>query len=471
MLDETRQVLWNQGLFLQPHHFQTSDLASDARIRSLRRFSDPWPWGFQSLTLSSGALENNQVHITEFHGVFQDGSELAFPGNAVVAPRSFAGVWTDPERPFTIYLGLRRHDPNGSNVTVEEKGTIRESNEKLNYSLTRYCAYHDETQQADLHGDGPAEAVQTLYYAPHIFWESEIGDMADCDFMPLARLVRKGESVVQDVRFVPPPLCLESFDYIKGIVQDIHDQLLGRTANLEEYKPADGDSDNWLEDPKAFGMLLVLMLLNRNIPPFDFALETAGTRPWAAYLSICQLVGELSSVVSGITAQGGSEFGERLLPAYDHADCGPCFVAARNLVYTMLSRVASGPEHMVRMEPSEGVLSATPPDNFYSTEFRHYLLLRSSLKPEAIREEVMRYGKLCPRKLLHDIITKALPGIELRPLDTAPTGLPRRTDTAFFEINGSSPLWRSLHTSADKGLSFSWDGGGDDVVVHLAAMR
>ncbi len=59
MLDETRQVLWTQGLFLQPHHFQVADMAMDARLRSALRTSDPWYWGFRSLTISEDALLNN----------------------------------------------------------------------------------------------------------------------------------------------------------------------------------------------------------------------------------------------------------------------------------------------------------------------------------------------------------------------------------------------------------------------------
>lgn len=471
MLNETRQVLWNQGLFLQPQHFQMSDLVADARVRSLRLASDPWSWGFYSLALSTGALQNNQVDITALHGVFPDGTEVSLPGNTIIEPRSFENAWTDPERPFTVHVGLRRNNPNGSNVTSRDRNEVRKPLDKLDYSFTRYISHHDDPPSADLHGDGPEEVIQTLYYGLHIFWESEIGSMADCDFMPLTRLVRKGESIVQDAHFVPPPLTLDSFPPIKNVVQDIRDQLLGRAANLEEYKPAEGGSENWLQDPKAFGMLLTLMLLNRNIPPLDFILGTPGIKPWYAYLVISQLVGELSSLITGINAQGGSERGERLLPAYNHLDCGPCFSGARNLVMEMLARVASGPEHIIKMEAKDGILTATPPDEFYSTEYRHYMMLRGDMKPELLRDEVIRYGKLCPHRQLHDIITQALPGIEIRPLNMAPTGLPQRMDTAFFEINSASPLWRSLLSSPDKGIAFSWDGGGEDVVVHLAAMR
>ncbi len=470
MLEDTTPVLWSQGLFLQPQHFQHSDLAADAGLRSLRRNHAPWPWGYYDLALSPGAVQNSQIEVTRLHAVFPDGCEVALPGNATIPPRSFAGAWTQPERPFMVYLALRRHDPNAKNVhSHEEEETFSRGGDSA--PVTRFLSSYSPQKYADLHGDGPAEGVRTLRYSLRVCWEAELEGLADCDFLPLARLVRIGDGITQDATYVPPALKMGAFPNLATVLREIRDQLLGRSANLEEYKPAEGKAEIWQSDPKAFTMILALMIINRNIPACDFAAESDALPPWNVHLHLRRLAAELSSLTTGINALGNTDAGEQLLPPYRHDDPLPCFNAARNLISNMLSRVAAGPEHLIRMEKEGGVLLARPSESFFEPGLRHYLLLRGDLKVEEIRLDAARYGKLCPLANLRYLVVQALPGIELLNLEHPPIGLPRRLDTAYFEINALSPLWRDIIRGTDRTIAFAWDTGGREIIAHLAALR
>ena len=42
------------------------------------------------------------------------------PDNASVEPRKFEGDWVDGGKPFTVYLGIRRFNPMGENVTTAD---------------------------------------------------------------------------------------------------------------------------------------------------------------------------------------------------------------------------------------------------------------------------------------------------------------------------------------------------------------
>ncbi len=470
MLEDTKPVLWTQGLFLQPQHFQLSDLAADASLRSLRRAHDPWPWGYYELALSTGAIQNSQIEITRLHAVFPDGCEVALPGNATVPPRSFAGAWTQPERPFMVYLALRRFDPNAQNVHSheEDEPPVRRGE---NPPPARFLSSYTPKPIADLHGAGPAEGVRTMHYALRIAWETELEGLADCDFLPLARLVRIADGVAPDPLYVPPALRMGAFTNLATLLREIRDQLLGRSANLEEYKPAEGKAELWQSDPKAFTMILALMIINRNIPPCDFATETDALPPWNVHLQLRRLAAELSSLTTGINALGHTDAGEQLLPPYKHDDPLPCFNAARNLISFLLSRVAAGPEHLIRMEKDAGVLLARPPEAFFEPGMRHYLLLRGDMKVEDIQLEAGRYGKLCPLASLRHLVVQALPGIEIQNVEHPPIGLPRRLDTAYFEVNTASPLWRDIVRGSDRSIAFAWDTGGKEIVAHLAALR
>lgn len=471
MLDETRQVLWTQGLFLQPHHFQVADMATDARLRSIRRSSDPWYWGFRSLSLSEDALLSNQISVVSLDAVFQDGSEVALPGNCRIHSRSFENAWSQADRPFMVYLGLRRLDPERPNVASREEGEAAEP-ARHGQGFTRFESSYSPAPAPDLYGDAQPEVVRRLAYSPGIFWENEIKDYSDCDFLPLTRLIRIGDRPVIDAGFIPPTLDVHAFAPLRQTLLDIRDQLLGRAARLEEYKPAPGKNDQWSGDHKVLGMLLTLLILNRNIPVMSFAADVAGLKPWIAYVYLRQLAAELSSLTPGVNALGESDQGDKLIPEYDHADPWPCFQQAHQLIAQLLAGLSAGPEHMIRLEKIQpGLLGATPPDVFFRTDMRHYLMIRSGLPVAAVKEDASRFGKLASLHSIKYLTAQALPGVPIRAVESPPIGLPRRSDTAYFEINDNSPLWKELFQLDDKTVAFSWQGGGEDMVAHLVALR
>ncbi len=435
------------------------------------RSIDPFYWGFKSLAIAEDALLNNQINIVSLNAVFQDGVEISVPGNTVVASRSFETEWTQVDRPFTVYLGLRRFDPNHNNVASYENEDMAGQTTSAAIT-TRYRASYTPQAAADVYGDGNPEQVRRLTYDLGLYWESEIPEIADCDFLPMLRLIHIGDKAVVDNTFIPPALDMQAFPALKQIMVDIRDQLLGRAARLEEYKPTQGKNEQWAGDPKVYGMLLTLLLLNRNIPPLNFAAETPGVRPWRAYLDLRQLFAELSSLVPGYNALGESDRGEKMLRDYNHADPFPCFQSAHQMVSLLLSSLSAGPEHMLRMEKDEnGYLTAKPPDAFFASGFHYFLMVRTSGKPEEVVQEVPRFAKLSSLHLLKNLVAQALPGVPMRPVDDPPLGLPRRPDTVYFEINFNSPLWKEALQQEDKTIAFYWADRAESSVVHLVAIR
>ena len=43
------KVLWTEGLFLQPHHFQQADRYHEALVSGLARRIRPYAWGVSAL--------------------------------------------------------------------------------------------------------------------------------------------------------------------------------------------------------------------------------------------------------------------------------------------------------------------------------------------------------------------------------------------------------------------------------------
>src|SRR5690606_38979788 len=73
------KVIWSEGLFLQPHHFQQHDRYVesyvDGRCRPLRGYG----WGFTEIKLDAAQLAIGKVAIAAAKGVFPDGTPFNIP--------------------------------------------------------------------------------------------------------------------------------------------------------------------------------------------------------------------------------------------------------------------------------------------------------------------------------------------------------------------------------------------------------
>ena len=113
-----QSIFWHQGLFLQPQHFQQLELDQQFSRAPLVLMLNPFPWGVERLEVAQAALSNRTAEVRELKLLLPDQTYLEYPGNMVIASRSFDKIWTDPDLPLNVYLALKRFSPAEANVTV-----------------------------------------------------------------------------------------------------------------------------------------------------------------------------------------------------------------------------------------------------------------------------------------------------------------------------------------------------------------
>ena len=73
------KVVWSQGMFLLPHHFQQEarhvEYAVDMRVRATGAHA----WGFFDLALDQGLLAIGRIGITRASGILPDGTPFSIP--------------------------------------------------------------------------------------------------------------------------------------------------------------------------------------------------------------------------------------------------------------------------------------------------------------------------------------------------------------------------------------------------------
>ena len=73
------KVLWGEGLFLRPQHFQQQDHYHERRLHEMAQALHPYSWGVLNLQYDKDALSNNTLRLLELSLIFQDGEIINAP--------------------------------------------------------------------------------------------------------------------------------------------------------------------------------------------------------------------------------------------------------------------------------------------------------------------------------------------------------------------------------------------------------
>ncbi len=457
-MDIQRPIFWHQGLFLQPHHFQQNDLYVQGLQAPLRKFLSPFFWGVASFEYSKGALENFTFDLVSGEFLFPDGTFVAFPGNSILAGRSFEEAWGEADKPLTIYLGLKKMDESGINTTELAKP------DEIASVATRYVSTPEPEDVADLYETGPAGQVKKLQLVLKLFWETEKDMVGDYLLLPLARIEKDGEAIRLSPTFIPPAVTIQSSEILMQIVQDIRDQLGSRSRQLDEYKAQRGihTSDFGARD---MVFMLALRSLNRYVPLLFHFTESATVHPWNVFGLLRQLIGELSSFSNNVNVVGEQVDGQPLLGGYDHSDLSTCFHAAQSLISQLLDEITAGPDYVIELIFDGTYFTADLAPAQFSEGNRYYLVVETEEDPDTVLDALQGIAKLGSRESLPLLIARALPGVGLEHLQVPPQELPRRSHCLYFQINHHSDQWANVMSGNNIGLY--WDKAPDDFKAEM----
>lgn len=454
-----KPIFWHQGLFLQPQHFQLAELHNLHRLRAVREFGQPFFWGLTRFEVREGALEKKNFEITDIELLFEDGNFVSFPGNAVVESRSFDKAWENGEEPFMVYLGLKKWDRSGANVSVVED--VSKSGN------TMFCVSPDPEELPDLLGGGPVGQVKLMNYSLRIFWENELDDLGAYSVIPIARLKLDLEKVKIDQSFIPPALTIRATPTLINIFKDISDQVASRSRRLEQYKNPAGLGTGELDFTSTV-FLLALRTLNRYAPLLKHMAEAPNIHPWQVYGLLRQIIGELSSFSRDVSALGEGRGGEKLLPDYDHLNLGNCFEAARDIITHILDGLTAGPEFMTQFIFDDPFFTAEIPDRAFGEGNTFWLIVRTA-NPEKDLSELQKLAKLSATTGMSSLLARAVHGIGISVVDNPPPGLPKTKGSLCFKIDTESSLWNDVERN--RSLSLYWDSAPKEMAAYVAVMR
>ena len=301
-------VHWHEGLFLRPHHLQYFQRGVFSQLRADRSLLNCYPYGVSELEIAEDALSNFMVKLDRLEALLPSGLEISMPGNAEIPPLNVKAIAEQRREPFTIHLAAPLWAASLPNVCDSSDGEWQRRLYK-----TRDKGVFDENS-------GDNEQFLTLRQVnARLVVDGE--SMSDLETMPILRIIPVfGEGAAPtlrlDRRFFPPCLGTSGCLDLANLVSDLIEQLSGYREELLAGLRRSGYTSEALTGPQA-ERILQLRSLNVYTARISSLLKTGRCSPFAIYLELRGLIGELAALMPQRDLHDVSE--------YDHDNCQPVF--------------------------------------------------------------------------------------------------------------------------------------------------
>ncbi|KFK97529.1 MULTISPECIES: type VI secretion system baseplate subunit TssK [unclassified Serratia (in: enterobacteria)] len=422
-MKRVHKVVWTEGMFLRPHHFQQSENYLEHYIRSWGMAQQEHHWGFISLDIDESSLRLGNIALNSASGIMPDGSFFSFYG-ADEAPLPIKIA--DGKNVTNVMLALPVHRASSREVAFDDSPD----------GLARYVAYESEVEDMNTVSVGSAE-LQFGRLRLHLIPENEL--TADWCAIGVLRVLEKSadNSLKIDASYIPPMLSCQENPLLNTFISDVLGLLQQRSQQLGQRLGQSGRGG--ISETSDF---MMLQLINRYVGITHHAHHRNQYHPERLFTEWLALACELMTFSPGRTA------GEAL-PVYDHDDLAFSFNALMNWLRQGLSIVFE--ENAIQLpliERSHGLNIATIPYANMTNEFGFVIAVNADVPMDAIRTRFPAQLKVAPVNSIRDLVQLQLPGIGLRSMPAAPRQLPYHAGYTYFELENSGELWKQMSQSS-----------------------
>ena len=427
-----RKVVWAEGIFLRPQHFQQQERYFESLIHARALSGEGHFWGFHELVLDIEALSLGKVALQRARGIFPDGIPFSFPEQAQsLLPLDFP----ENAKNEKVFLALPLRRAGQDEMTFDSEAD----------SLTRYSAVVEEFADGNSMGGEPAE-IQVGDIRIRLLLESELTS-AWCAIGVVHVVERRPDNqLILERSYIPPMLACENHELLRGFVRELHGLLhqRGDAISGRLQQPGRGGISE-------VGDFLMLGLINRWEPYFSHLSSIPHIHPERLYAVCLQLAGDLVTFTRDNRRPG--EF-----PIYDHDDLTGCFTPVMLDLRRSLSMVfEQNAIHIDLQDRNNGVRVALIRDVELLKHAKFVLAVHADMSTELVRSRFPTQVKIGPVEKLRDLVNLHLPGITLQSLPIAPRQIPYHAGYNYFELDTSNDLWKQLDRSGGLALHVAGD--------------
>jgi len=438
------KVIWSQGMFLQPHHFQQEARHLEHLLDTRVRATGPHAWGFSELVLDEGLLALGRIGVLRASGVLPDGTPFSIPTlDAAPVPLELPADLKGE----IVYLAAPVARAGVTEVDFGDQGT---------HEVHRFRAVDEELRDHTNAVDEP-EPIQTGALNLRLIRARDATDAYA--LLGVASVVerRADNQVVLARAYIAPQTRIEATAQLSATASLLHGLIQQRARALAARMGQLGHGTSEMAD------FLMLQALNRAEPVFRQHAGGPHVHPGEFHLACLQLAGDLSTFSSD--ARHPPEF-----PLYRHVDLNSTFTPVVEALRRMLAIVLERNALQIELaDRGRGVRLGVFPDAELARTSNFVLAVNAQLPSEQLRQRFPTQSKLGPADRLRDLVNLQLPGVTLRLLPTAPRQLPFHAGFHYFELDRGGELWKQIERSGSLALHVAGEFPG--LELELWAIR
>jgi type VI secretion system protein ImpJ len=430
------KVIWTEGMFLRPAHFQQQERHLYYWIESRCGGLQCYPWGFSHLEIDRQLLTLGKFAVTSCQGIFPDGTPFSIPDHD---PPPLPLDIASETKNQTVYLSLPVRRLTGKEVAWEP-----DVNE-----LGRYRMREIEIKDVQSQTGQDSATLQS----GEICTRFMLADQNKEAFVtiPIARINERktDKEVVLNGQFIPTCLHVGAASQLNAYIQEIEGILQHRGAALAQRlgSPGAGGASEIVD-------FLLLQIVNRYQPVFAHFASAGQHHPERLYRTLLEMAGELATITK-------PDHRPDPFPVYRHDDLTECFPPVVAALREALSWVSESRAIPIPLEEHPHQIRTAiihDPQLLQSAEF--VLAIKAQLATDKLLSLVPRQTTIATVEKLRDFVMAQVPGIRLSALAVAPRQLPYHKGMSYFGLDKNNPLWQELEKSGTIAMHFSGEYPG-----------
>lgn len=427
------RVVWSEGMYLGPHHFQAQGSYFEDLVNFATSSLSFEPYGLMGYELDAEALRNGTVSLVHARGIFPDGLPFHMPECDPLPPaRSVVDSFPPTHESLTVFLAVAARKPEGLNCAISETH---------GQATARYIAevhsLHDENTG---HDEKPVRLGRK-----NIRFRLDAETADGFVTLPLVRVMRDGSGhFIYDPNFIPPCLQIAASEKLMTMTRRLIDILEEKSAALSGAGRGGARFSGGFS-AREVTAFWYLHAINASLAPLRHLCFSKRGHPEELYVQLSRLAGTLCTF--------RLDSHPRTLPLYDHQNLTKCFEDLDQHIRTHLEMIlptncVSVPLKPVRKYFYEGEVT----DSRCFGRSRWIFAIHSEVGEADLISRTSQLVKICSGPYVSQLVVRALPGLTLTHLPVPPAAVSPRIESQYFGISKAGPCWDHMVKSKTVGV-------------------
>ncbi|KJG10597.1 type VI secretion system baseplate subunit TssK [Photobacterium kishitanii] len=438
------RVIWNEGLFIKPQHFQQQQRYFESVIDERLNSVSLYLYGITELSLNLEYLSFGRIAIERAAGIMPDGTSFNIPQQDLL-PDALEIIDSSLANQI-IYLTIPLRSDSLSEVSWNDS-----------IGITRYKSQREEVRDIQsLQGDSCLIDVSSTSIRLMLGKD----DRSAYASIAIARILEKRPdgSVMLDDNFIPCHLNVKVVPRLQRFIGEMAGLMRERAKNIASRIGL--SNQGGVADVADF---MLLQMLNRTQPRLQHITHLRSVHPEALYQELTSICGELATFTdeSRMTAEFAS---------YDHDMPEQTFMTVMSMLRQALSIVLEPRAVSIQLHKRKyGLMVASIQDTNLVVDAEFILAVRARMPQDELRKLFMQQTKIASVEKIRELISLQLPGVPLSPLPVAPRQLPYHAGYTYFQLDKTSTAWEMFINSS--GFAFHVAGDFPDLDLQFWAIR